>query len=637
MCHSHISSTLVLVFFLIISVGLPQGSIYVGKQDVPTSPLAPQAVYGFLIPLPSGNDTTVETLQNSRSRVLVNDLLREKVDVYWTITPQTCLVSPILDFNESYEKMFDQGSFLIPFVGDEYVDALISSIVFDYCIDAELDDWKHPLNGYVLLEDASIPSYKLVEPKIAQHFSTSTRYGWPVYLQIADAGGFLTFDFSLDKETKSLLSSNDYNIFMWPYEPNPARKSEAIKNLMDTEDLNTIRRFVREGGGYVGSCYGAQTASSGFISPFSPLLLSYAYQPDRPIVPFSLVTSMSDTLLRIRPSLLEKTFISTSSIINQSHPLSFGMNDSVKDFFSGPWFVYLGKNSESISVFDTIVLEDEDAPPVIQKIIGTPNWVTSTFGNGTLALFASHPEFVNNISLLFEQRDWPEDHYYGRRVIQNALFYVTALSDHTPLLDHWYPSTFFKDIYHKTVGLSLPYSDTEVFNQTIDYLNDYYSRLWTIQNRSSCLMMMYSETFSDSLLFETESRPLLYSYHISIILKDYVQRGITMLGCLEQLIALDLINHQDFKNSSDDLIYFIEGNIMESTQIYNRTSELLDSIDMRLNTSSLSIGEKAKIVEDAREMIITFESSLKYIPQLYFESVKLTRHHWYQYEALLAS
>jgi len=138
MCHSHISSTLVLVFFLIISVGLPQGSIYVGKQDVPTSPLAPQAVYGFLIPLPSGNDTTVETLQNSRSRVLVNDLLREKVDVYWTITPQTCLVSPILDFNESYEKMFDQGSFLIPFVGDEYVDALISSIVFDYCIDAEL-------------------------------------------------------------------------------------------------------------------------------------------------------------------------------------------------------------------------------------------------------------------------------------------------------------------------------------------------------------------------------------------------------------------------------------------------------------------------------------------------------------------
>jgi len=39
--------------------------------------------YGFVIPLPSGNDSTYETFLNTKVRNLVNDLLREKIDIYW--------------------------------------------------------------------------------------------------------------------------------------------------------------------------------------------------------------------------------------------------------------------------------------------------------------------------------------------------------------------------------------------------------------------------------------------------------------------------------------------------------------------------------------------------------------------------
>ncbi|MFH1014254.1 MAG: hypothetical protein V1769_07115, partial [Thermoplasmatota archaeon] len=417
------------VLLLLASSSSP-GLIYASFQEIHSSMISDSSkIYGYAIPLPSGNDTTFETFLNSRSKVLVNDLLREDIAVFWTEEPVSCQCSPIRDMRNVLDVSFNKGTFIIPFVGDVYEDALMSSIVFDYCSDAEIDDWLTPLEGYLLLEPLSVRSIELVEPRIAQFFGTSTRYGWPVYLQIADAGGFLNFDFFLDNDIKTLLRSDSYNVFMWPYEPTPARMIEAMKNLIDKQSFNVIRRFVAQGGGYIGSCYGAQIASSGFIQPLSFFSLTYAYHPDKPCFPYSLTTSMSDTIQNFRWSLLKDLFISTSVITNSSHPLAFGVNRTVKDFFSGPWFIYLGRNSECVSVFDTIALETSSAPPVVQRIIGTPNWVVSSFGNGKLALFASHPEFVNNISLLFDQRIWPEDHYYGRRVIQNALFYVTGMSD----------------------------------------------------------------------------------------------------------------------------------------------------------------------------------------------------------------
>jgi len=35
--------------------------------------------FGYIIPLPSGKDNTYETLQNSKARFLINDLLRENI------------------------------------------------------------------------------------------------------------------------------------------------------------------------------------------------------------------------------------------------------------------------------------------------------------------------------------------------------------------------------------------------------------------------------------------------------------------------------------------------------------------------------------------------------------------------------
>lgn len=593
-------------------------------------------IYGIIIPLPSGNDTTFESILNSRSRVLINDLLRENITVYWSTEKVECYVSAILDLNSAVDHSFSKGSYIIPFVKDEHQNSLLSSIVFEYCIDSELNDWKVPLEGYFLLEPIFLNSYKLVEPKIAQYFGKEIRYGWPAYLQIADEGGFLTFDFFLDGETSSLLSPQDYNVFMWPYEPSPARVTEVFGNLIDKDSFNAIRKFVAQGGGYVGSCYGAQVASSGFLNPLSPLLLNYAYQVEKSSFPFSLSLSLSDTLQRFHQSLLNDLFISSSVITNHSHPLTFGVNGPIKDFFSGPWFIYLGKNSQSVSVFDNIILESSSTPRVVNKVIGTPNWVTSTFGEGTLALFASHPEFVNNISLLFEQRNWSEDQYYGRRVIHNSLFYVSGLADKKPSFHYSYPPPIIKEMMEKTMNLTLPLVQNEFFDVRINMLNSYSSNLSDLQHISSELLIPFRDLFFDAVLFQKNSQPLLYTYHKSIILQDYVQRSIENLYLLDTVFSLDMLDQNEVIKEFTDFNDFIDSNLNRSTRIAQYSLELLFQIEEKLNGSSLNTIGKIDLIETSRELITTIETSLKFVPQLYFESLKLLRHYWYQYKSIVA-
>jgi hypothetical protein len=594
-------------------------------------------VYGFIIPLPSGTDTTFETLLNSRTRVLVNDLLRENITVYWSLEQVKCTVVSIFNMSSCFNFSFSPGTFIIPFLGDTYRDTLISSILFDYCIDAELDTFSYPLVGYLSLEPLTVKSLELIEPKIAQHFGTSIRYGWPAYLQIADAGGFLNFDFLLDGEAETTLQLDTYNVFMWPYEPRPARVTEALQSLLDKQSFNVIRRFVTQGGGFIGSCYGAQVASSGFLSPLSIISLSYAYQPEKQSFPLSLTTSMSDTIMNMYFPILKDLFISTSVITNSSHPLTFGVNKTIKDFFSGPWFVYLGKNSECVSIFDTITLEGSISPPILNKIIGTPNWVVSTFGDGKLVLFASHPEFVNNISLLFESRNWPEDNYYGQRIIQNSLFFVTGKPNRTTLMYFRYPIDKIERVKINTTGLSIPFSRSEFFDSTIARLLVYSKNLSQLQNLTSQLMRAYSAIFSESIMFQNNSRPLLYAFHISIIIEDYIQRAIQTLYLMGHLTNLEQIDKNEFLNSCAKLNDFIQSSTNRSQEILQNSFTLLHRIDKYLNQSSLSMSEKLKVIEDSRELITSLESSLKFVPQIYFESLKILRHHWYHYESKIAS
>ena len=589
--------------------------------------------FGYIIPLPSGKDNTYETFQNSKARFLINDLLRENIEVFWIINT---LITDVMTLYKNKSKIeFEKGAFIIPFIGNNSLDKLITSTIIDYNISSEISNDNLTISAYILLEEIKIKVMKLVEPKIAQHFDIPTRYGWPCYLQIAEAGGFLNFDFLIENEVPSKLNNDNYNVFMWPYEPNPARLNEVAISLSNRRDFKIIRSFVSEGGGFIGSCYGALAASSGFLNPLSGLHLLQAYNPSIPFLPFSFTLSMSDSLMMERPEVLNDLYVSYSKINNDTHPITFSVNNTVKEFFSGPWYVWLGKNTEIISTFDKVTLDDNESIPdfIEKRVEKSPSWTSSSFGSGKLVLFTSHPEFINNITFLFEDRNWEADQYYGRRVIFNSIMYVTSKTIDSLEIKKYYTYDNIQEIINITIDLDIPISPIKYFEDFKTRLYNYKDNLNILREQTYNQMGLYSSTFNESIVYPKESRPLLYTYTFCSILYDYINKSINGLEKIENINYLLISSGYNISNNINNLKNIISEKMNSTNEIFQKSLEISNNISDIFNESINNNYLKSVIVEKTRKLITTFEISLKYFPQICFEILKILNHQWYKYES----
>jgi hypothetical protein len=476
---------------------------------------------------------------------------------------------------------------------------------------------------------------KLFEPKIAQHFDIPTRYGWPCYLQIAESGGFLNFDFLIENEVSSILNNDNYNVFMWPYEPNPARINEVAISLSKRKDFKTIRSFVSNGGGFIGSCYGALAASSGFLNPFSGLHLLQAYNPSIPFLPFSFTLSMSDSLMMERAEVLNDLYISYSKINNNKHPITFSVNDTVKEFFSGPWYIWLGKNTEIISTFSKVALDNNETEPdfIKKRVENSPSWTVSSFGSGKLVLFTSHPEFINNITFLFEDRNWEADEYYGRRVIFNSLMYVTSKKIDSLVIKNNYYYDNISEIINNTIDLDIPISPIKYFEDFKTRLYDYKDNLNILREKSYNHMELYSSTFNESIVYPKESRPLLYTYTFCSILTDYINKSIDSLEKIENINYLLSKTGYNISNNINYLNKIISDKMNSTYDIFKKTLEISNNISEIFDNIDNNEYLRIILIEKTRLLITTFEISLKYFPQTYFEILKNLHHQWYDYES----
>lgn len=593
--------------------------------------------YGFLIPLPAGLDTTEETFHNSRVRTLINDLLREEGVVYWLSENITIHTQAMHEYNASQERSFPQGAFLIPFSGNETQDALLTSVLYDYNTTSEIDINPLPVECYQVLEARECTALTLLEPKIAQYLGTATRWGWPCYLQIADAGGFLTMEFLLENETSTSLNNDDFNVLMWPYHPTPRSTIEVLKSITNVDDANAIRTFVNKGGGFIGSCYGALAASSGVFRPLPLISLRYAYDSTllyrRPRVGFSL----SDTIMDQNVLVTSDLYITQTHLSNTSHPLAYGLKSNLTEFFSGPWFRFLGKNSQSLATFQELssIRRTMDLPFLYQPVLSTPAWIDSTFGEGKVILFASHPEFVNNISVLFDQISWEGgDEYYGRRTIFNSLFYVTSDGREQASTSFSYPASFLETIAEQTANLLLaPPSDE---------FTDIKQRMTSLSYNLSMLREVTYELYqecSDLLLtdlFETKSKVINYTSHYCTMYLDYLSRASAALKLLEQILPLLQEKGLPFE---EELGAFQEDLLLRLTHAEPLVFSgylTASNIQEILQKPRLTLLDKLELMKVSKQMLIDFEIGLKYFPQLCFESVKFLRHFWYEYEAAVA-
>jgi hypothetical protein len=594
--------------------------------------------YGLIVPLPSGQDTTIETFENSRVRNLINDLLRLNITVFWSNEDFTAL-SKRLDSNQTEVFEYKKGAFIIPFSGENFKDALIISIISDYNQTHELDNQSLINNEiYLLEEEININCSKLTETKIAQHFEKPVRYGWPSYLKMAEAGGFFNYEYLLDGETEKLLNNKDFNVLIWPYLPSLSRFFQQFKTFLNIKTTNTIRRFVRNGGGFIGTCYGAFVASLGFITPRIFPSLIYAYNPKfiRFFPVFSL--SISDSIMKINLEAYVDFFIATHKVVNINHPVFYGVNNTFKDFFKGPIFSWLGKNTHPLAIFYEIkpFNENNSISNKLKKIlIGRTSWANSTFGKGKIILYGSHPDFINNIDPLFKQNTWDGDRFYGRRIIHNSIFFVTS-DDKIKINYTGWDSSFIDSVIERTNNLSINDSASDEFEDIYNKLSELFNSIYSFKNTSIDLKELFSSFKNGKKIYAENIKLLNYTIWCNDIYLDYINKTRSSIDVLKRVLPM----LYDYNDSILDIVKTIKNEINsrlnESEKIVRQSAETANNIKENLNDSKISFFKKIKILEQGRFILQTFEKCLKYIPKIYFETLKLLRNSWYNYETFIA-
>ena len=569
---------------------------------------------------------------------MINDLLRLNITVFWSNENFTAL-SKRFDSNQTFLSAYQKGTFIIPFSGENFNNVITISIILDYNKTHELENQNLIENEvYFLEEEININCSKLVEPKIAQHFEKPVRYGWPSYLKMAEAGGFLNYEYLLDGETKKILNNQNFNVLIWPYLPSLGKFYEQFISFMNVKTINTVRRFVNNGGGFIGTCYGAYAASLGVITPRIFSSLRHAYNPGfiRILPTFSL--SISDSIMKINLEAYIKFFIATHKVVNIDHPVFYGVNETFIDFFKGPIFSWLGKNTNPLTVFYEIKPYNENitiSNKLEKMLIGRTSWVNSTFGKGKIILYGSHPDFVNNIEPLFKGKTWDGDSFYGRRIIHNSIFFV--ISDNRLEINYTgYNSSFIDTIIENTNNLSINETETNEFEDLYNRLCELFNSIYSFKNTTIELKELFLSFENKSNNFEENIRQLNYMIWHSEIYLDHINQSKLSIDILKRVLPMLFEYNDSIVNLIQILKDELDNRLNESEKIVQQSADSALNIKENLNDSRISFIKNIKILEQGRFVLQTFEKNLKYVPKIFFELLKLLRYSWYNYEAYFA-
>ena len=615
--------------------------ISLSKNNITLTNNINQNCYGFIIPLPAGEDSTYETFLNSKTRNIINDLLRENLIVYWLSQDISILSSIIKDTSAGEINSFKKGDFIIPFSGIQYKDVLINSIIFDYFYNGEIDENELELDIYYILGPIEITGYILQDPKIVQYLGRPVQYHWPVYLKVAEPGGFFNIEFLSDSELTQ-LNNDDFNVLMWPYKPDPAREFEILLPLADRKARNKIRDFVNNGGGYIGSCYGAEVAAGGNTRPIPFSHLFHFNNPNLSFLGILGLFAITDTLAESRILFENELYVATVEITDINHPIVYGLNSIMMELWQGAGIGKVGKNTKVIGIYKD--LTSEKNPLInrryVDKMIESPAYLTNNFGKGKVVLYTVHPEMINNISLLSGVYTWEGDKYYGRRLIHNTLFYVTSKDIENNILDNSYPLSFIENIGLITTNLSINQSNNSQFIEIKERIKNLKNNLNELDNLSIDMNRELSELFPDFLektkIFQDLFKYSIgYIHHYCNIYLDYYNKSLSSLKKLDNICLMYFKYNESIINNIKDLKTELSNRLNNSEQLIRNVTIMANYIFYIMKFRK-HIFQKLHILIESRKMLRTFENGLKYIPQTYFETIKLVRNFWYNYETNLA-
>jgi len=674
-----------MILTVIIGSPYPQAAIIHQNSNYQTTYIQDDSCYAYIIPLPHYEQITDTPNLQYATMNLINDLLRLHIPVYWLDQNIQLPVKNIKNQDEREVLDFQPGAFIVPFTNDSIVNKKIIVMMDDYCLNHEIYTSMETITIYALNEPFYIAnSYELDEPNAAYYYGDgvySSSMNW--YVSTLSEAGFLNNEYLGDEDIIEHLSTDEYNIFIWPggdllFGGGENDVSLATRFL----SLQVVKNFVANGGGYLGSCYGSYAASSGLrFFPFS--ILRY-YLPK---IPSYLYLGIQDSYTAVAISATINV-----SIDDTSHPVTYGSIPvlSGSELLGGCVYTKLGKNTESLGTVkdvtstvwfrwfsDLLGSDSKIAKTIIdtwvQFTTGKSVWTTSNYEKGKVVAFGDHPEAAT---------------IHHKRIVHNAMYYVSTKELTNIQIGNSMSWSDIEVIRNKSKNITIPSYTTGLFSDVKSTINTTIDDLYTIEydtlllfNKTNRLIAedKIDLTFFFTLLFgsgmfeviQTTNRAI--SYLNGSIDEKYQQEFLNTMMDLNEILTLKnisfgfnaemvqrLFNLFAMKNNTIHILnqiemvdsLFSEMNISIENQITDMKANVLEKLGeinelflkIHANYSSIQYEldhyvsnseQNESIIEMCQVLKRESKNIEKKYPQIYFEAIKTLRDIWYLYEAIL--
>jgi hypothetical protein len=588
--------------------------------------------YGFMVSPVKHENVIIQDQINCKMRHMINDLLREQISVYWTAEDVNASIIKI-NCSEEETVFFERGTFIIPFTGNISVDTKIIVVIYDYNYSSEIEeDNELKLSVYILREPLSnVHVYPLSEVKLAQH-KNKISVGETCFLEISSESGFLSFEVLFDSIIEKKLKISEFNVLTQAssvpeYATFYHYESIGLYFYMLFRDLicgqaKAVRKFVEEGGGYIGSGYGAIAAGSGYkFGPFTIHFPRIAYNPKLPSI---LLYGLGDYIGLFYVSGWEGAKV---KIFNDTHPVSYRLGEVPWECYrGGNGFIRIGKNTEVIAKFCNTDTELDNIAC----------WVSSKFGNGKTVAFNTHPEMMGF-------GFYPDNMtHIGRTAISNALFYTTAKKMTILELTHRRFLTFIEEIFNKTGDIQIDTNTVYIFNETKYTINGTIDDITNLSYYVKHLMDLIKEIANEkNVELRSKSTYLGYNslwitkkYYFSLFLK-YLENTIEKLNTMEKIYPLlesDPNFVQQIETLKDDISSRIDEIQSKCSQGYEMCENYEEALFNYQKRQFLGKFKQFFLMNKGHRFYYHIFSVFSYIPQIYFNSLKLLRNIWYNYE-----
>ncbi len=513
--------------------------------------------FGFLIPDFDYEDDEYENLVYRNIMNLINDLLRENISVYWITNNISMNVFNLYD-DHSQLMEFREGCFIVPFSGNVENDYKLTNIIYNYNYTCEIKsiiDIQIPV--FLILEQKDLPCYCLNRVNIIEYrnFLTCTE-DW--YQQVAFLCGFLDFDVFDNSIFSDKIDNSVYNLIIFPgYDlclPSYYAVMEIILDML-SKRTNEIRAFIRNGGGYVGSCYAQYMASAGIFPIYqkrkalNPELDNYGF----------LALQDTQTGNGEFVSILEQV------IANESHPVTTNLGNYILGGYgSYPKVTYAG---DTVDVLIRFINSS--------SLDGYPSVVSSNFGKGKVVSIGPHPEVSDYDTTPLNWDKYISTDHAGKRLVVNSFLYTTSKSDYLKI-EYSYDQNIISNILNINKNLTYLLDNSgDYFKLQVNELINLKDKIYELYNSFNTTLHNIKDIAKNENINLEENGSFLaygvikYSIYECELMLNHMQNSINNLALLEKIVFLNK-NNDTFMDKID---FFRENLTNNINVLLNMNSE----------------------------------------------------------------